>query len=527
MAYRELKMIDVKEVLRRWAAGQSNRQIAKQAGVHRDTVARYAEVAVELGWARDPSLALTDAQVHEVAARVQARPQLDSSEQWQEVAAHAAQIREWLERKRPLRLTKVHALLVRQHELKASYDTLRRYARHELGWQKKATTVRVVDPPAGQEAQIDFGKMGMMLDPATGRVRALWVLIVTLSFSRYQFVWPTFVQTTAAVCEGLDAAWAFFGAMARTIVPDNMKAIVKEPDALKPILVRAFLDYAQARDLFVDPARVRSPKDKARVENQVPYVRESWFDGETFADMDAARRSAATWCRDIAGARVHGSTRRVPREVFESTERAAMLPAPTSRFDVPTWREKLRVQTDHHVQVEQALYSVPSIHVGKEVSARADTATVRIYLGTEQIKMHERQPIGGCATDPTDYPEGKADYAFRSIDRLISAARAKGVHVGQYADRLLGGVHAWTRARQARALLRLCETFGDGRVEAICQSALAFDVVDVTRVERMLQSATTPAQPQQDGGKVVRLPLPRFARPDTHFETRSSTKETV
>jgi hypothetical protein len=164
--------------------------------------------------------------------------------------------------------------------------------------------------------------MGPMLDPVAGRVRMLWALIVTLSFSRYQFVWPTFVQTTETVCEGLDRAWTFFGAMIRTIVPDNMKAIVKTPDALNPVLVMAFLDYVQARGFYVDPARIRSRKDKPRVENQVPFVRESWFDGETLADLDDARRSAQTWCRDIAGARVHGTTCAVPREVFESTEKA-------------------------------------------------------------------------------------------------------------------------------------------------------------------------------------------------------------
>jgi hypothetical protein len=117
--------------------------------------------------------------------------------------------------------------------------------------------------------------------------------------------------------------------MIKTLVPDNMKAIVKDADALNPVLVAAFLDYAQARGIFVDPARVRSPKDKPRVENQVPFVRESWFDGEPFADLDDARRRAEHWCRDVAGMRVHGTTRKAPRELFESTERAATLAPPS------------------------------------------------------------------------------------------------------------------------------------------------------------------------------------------------------
>jgi hypothetical protein len=139
------------------------------------------------------------------------------------------------------------------------------------------------------------------------------------------------------VCEGLDRAWMFFGATIATLIPDNTNAMVLDPDALNATLVPAFLDYVQARGLFVDPARVRSPKDKPRVENQVAFVRESWFDGETFTDLDHAHRNAEHWCREIAVARVHGTTRRVPRETFESIERATMRAAPTELFDVPVW----------------------------------------------------------------------------------------------------------------------------------------------------------------------------------------------
>lgn len=523
MSYRELTMIDVKELLRRWAAGHSDRKIARETGADRKTVARYTAVGKELALARDREP--TDEEVHEVGRRVQARETPDRSEEWQEVAKHRAQIVEWLERKRPLRLTKVHKLLVRDKKLQASYHTLRRYAIDELGWGKKRATVRLEDPPAGQEAQVDFGRMGQIVDPHVGRARMLWALVVTLSFSRYQFVWPSFSQSTAAVCEGLDRAWWFFGAMSRTLIPDNTRAMIKDPDALSPTLVAAFLDYVQARGVFVDPARIRSPKDKARVENQVPYVRESWFDGETFTDLEDARRSAEHWCREEAGLRVHGTTRQIPREVFESTEKAAMLPPPSEPFDVPLWAEA-KVHPDHHVQVAAALYSVPTLYLHKTVRVRADKATVKIYFGTELIKMHPRKPAGGRSTDTRDYPAGKEDYALRSVDGLIEKARGKGAHVGTYVERLLGGPLPWTRMRQAYALLRLCDKYGEGRVEAVCQSALAFDVVDVTRVTRMLKTASKPATKCRDE-KVVQLPLPRFARSEEHFETtrRDSTKK--
>jgi len=523
MSYRELPMIDVKEVLRRWSAGHGERKIGRETGTDRKTVQRYTAAAKELALPRDREL--TEAEVHEVARRVQARPERAASTEWTAVAQHQERIAEWLGRPRPLKLSKIHTLLVRNHAVEVSYDTLRRYAMQKLGWRKKAATIRLEDPPAGQEAQVDFGKMGQLVDAEAGRPRVLWALVITLAFSRYQFVWPTFAQTTEAVCDGLDRAWWFLDAMPRTLVPDNTKAMIKDPDALNPTLVASFLDYVQARGIFVDPARIRHPKDKPRVENQVPYVRESWFDGETFGDLAEARRSAEDWCRDVAGARVHGTTHQVPREVFESIEKAAMLRPPSEPFDVPLWVDKAKVHPDHHIQVAYALYSVPTLYLHKQVRARADKKLVKIYLGTELIKVHPRQPRGGRSTDTSDYPIGKAAYALRSVDALVAKAKEKGVHVGTYAEHLLGGPLPWTRMRQGYALLRLCDKYGEARVDAVCQNALAFGVVDVVRVTRMLKSAIQAATPASPDGKIVQLTLPRFARPDEHFETRPGAKD--
>jgi hypothetical protein len=284
-------------------------------------------------------------------------------------------------------------------------------------------------------------------------------------------------------------------------------------------LTDAFADYVQGRNLFADPARVRAPKDKARVENQVPYVREDWFDGEDFTSLREARKSAEHWSRDIAGARIHGTTRKVPRDVYEATEKPLMLPAPTELYDVPDFSSP-KVHPDYHVQVLNALYSVPERYKSKKVRARADRTLVRIYFGTELVKVHPRKPPGGRSTDPNDYPDGKSIYALRNVDALIAKAKERGVHIGAYAEQILAGPLPWSRMRQAYALLRLCDKYGAGRVEAICQSALAFDVVDVKRITKMLKAPQLhqPTAPDEKR-KVVQLELPRFARDPTHFET--------
>jgi hypothetical protein len=207
-----------------------------------------------------------------------------------------------------------------------------------------------------------------------------------------------------------------------------------------------------------------------------------------------------------------------------------MLPPPSEPFDVPLWFDDVTVHPDHHIQVARALYSVPTLYLPKKVRVRADKTLVKVYLSTDCIKVHPRQPPGGRSTDVNDYPVGKSAYALRSVDALIAKAQQMGTHVGTFAERLLSGPLPWTRMRQAYALLRLCDKYGQGRVEAICQTALAFDVIDVTRLKRRLKSATKPISPantKSGTGKLVQLTLPRFARPDEHFKTRPGSDDSA
>lgn len=514
MSFRELTMIDVLEVLRRWQAGQSARQLAREGVVGRRTASRYIEAAKELGLTLDAEL--TEDAVRAVAARVQARPASEPSEIRKVLDQQRSRIAQWLENDPPLTLVRVQELLVRDG-IEIPYTTLRRFAHDELGWKERAATVLLDDPPPGEEAQIDFGQVGYVTT-AEGRRRKLWVLIVTLSMSRYQFVWPTFSQTVESLCEALDAAWRFFGGVVLRAVLDNMSAAIVRADPKDPGINPSFAEYAQARGFFVDPARVRHPQDKARVENQVPYVRERWFAGESFSDdLPALRASAEKWCIEVAGARIHGTTRRVPREVFEAEERPHLLPPPTTAFDVPRWT-RAKVHPDHHVQVAYALYSVPTRYRGKSLRVRIDRKTVRLYFGNELVKAHPRVAPGKRSTDTADYPAGTAPYARRSIEGIIARSREQGEHVALYAERLLAGPLPWTRMRQAYGLLRLCERYGAERVNALCARSLAFDVIDVPRIERMLK-AVRAAEDTAPTGRVVPLPTSRFARDPASFAT--------
>jgi len=134
--------------------------------------------------------------------------------------------------------------------------------------------VPVADGEPGEEVQIDFGYLGMI--PDGDRRRRLHALVFTAVVSRYCFVFLTFSQTTAAVIAGCEAAWAFFGGTFKVLVADNLKPVVDKADRLEPRWNREWLEYAQARGLVVDPARVRCPQDKPRAAYCTSSGRFAW-----------------------------------------------------------------------------------------------------------------------------------------------------------------------------------------------------------------------------------------------------------
>ena len=246
-------------------------------------------------------------------------------------------------------MAKIGDLLVRRGVV-VPERTLQRFCAERCGARGTKTTVRVADGEPGKELQADFGRMGILFDPHTERRRVVHALIVVAVWSRHMFVWLTFGQRTDDVIAGLEAAWSFFGGVFPILIPDNLSPVVTKADATEPRFNDTFLEYAQARGFLIDAARVRRPKDKPRVERQVPHVRSRFFAGETFVDLADAQRRASGGARDGAGMRIHGTTRCRPTEAFVANEQGLLLPAPTAPYDVPVFSTP-KVHRDHHVEV--------------------------------------------------------------------------------------------------------------------------------------------------------------------------------
>jgi Mu transposase, C-terminal domain len=519
MAFREVRVFQVREVLRLWMRGEGIRSTERLAGVDRKTVRRYVAAAVELGLVRDGGDGqLSDEFVGSVVEAVRPHRVDGRGEAWRLLVANHKLVEDWL-KKDELTVVKVHDLLCRRGIL-VPQRTLHRYALEvcDVGRGRRGTTVRVDDGKPGDELQIDFGKLGLVPDPPTGRCRVCHALIFTPVVSRYSFVWLSFRQTIDDVVAGCEAAWAFFDGVFATVIPDNMKAIVDKADSTEPRLNQAFVEYAQSRGFVIDPARVRSPQDKPRVERMVPFVRQSFFAGETFVDLADAQRRAEEWCRERAGMRVHGTIQARPAEVFRVEEQHRLGPAPTDVYDVPIYTTA-KVHRDHHIEVARSLYSVPGNLIGQRVEVRADRSLVRVLARGQLVKVHPRQPPGRRVTDPDDLPAERTVYAMRDLDRLRRLAGGHGPAIGAFAAALLEHPLPWTKMRQAYALLGLVRKWGAERVDAACASALEHEAINVGLIGRMLERATenaTTAQPPQPGVVVAA----RFARDPGEFATR-------
>ena len=398
-------MIDISEILIHWHAGRSQNQIAASLGVDRRTVRKYTAPAVAAGMrpggppvseARWAELArgwfpeLADARLRQVT--------------WPAIAAHHEFITGQLEA--GVTMATIHQRLRDEHGLAVSVASFRRYVAANLPEDARRSQVRVLRPcPAepGEEAQIDYGQLGRWLDPATGKRLVIWAFAMVLACSRHMFVRPVIKLDQHAWTECHVAAFAFFGGVPARLVPDNLKTGVDKPDLYDPKINRSYAEMAAHYGALVDPARSRKPRDKARIERPMPYIRDSFWRGREWSSLGQMQAEAVRWCTEVAGQRscrpLDGAA---PAAVFGAVEAPALRPLPTAPFVLATWA-KAKIGPDLHARVGKVLYSLPWRHIGKTADVRVTATMVQFFIGGDLVKTHPRKNWGK-QTDFGDYP---------------------------------------------------------------------------------------------------------------------------
>jgi transposase len=485
-----LDVANVVEVLEHWAAGRPLRAIAVSLGLDRNTVRKYVTPAREAGYG--PACGAPPEGWAAFVARV--CPTLGTARNngiaWAELAVRHDEIAEALKVNRP---STVWQRLHDDGGLQASLPSFRRYALAMLPdayTRRPRITVRRDDPPPGEEAQVDYGRLGKWVDPVTGDGMILNAFVMVLSFSRHMFVAAVRRMDAAAWIECHLRAFAFFGSVPRRIILDNLKSGVLKPDLYDPLMNRGYAELAHHFGCLIDPARSAKPTDKPRVERQVPYVRESFWTGRTFGSLDEINRGAERWCLTVAGPRRHGTTRAEPLLLFKTLEQPAMLALPTTPFEVVAWA-RAKVGRDCHAQVQSTLYSIPFRYVGQRLDVRIGSTLVRFFLGAQLVKTHLRGRPGQRMTDWNDYPPQKAAFFQRTPAWCRQQAAELGTYVHTAVSELLDQHHLHF-LRQSQGIIRLAETYGAARLDAACRRALSYGNARYRTIKTILEKGLDP-----------------------------------
>lgn len=257
-------MLDIREMLRRFQAGDGDRRIARDVGASRKTVSKYRAWAVAEGLADGPLPDPAALQARLTTAfPIVAPPRIASR-----VAPHRARVVAL--RARGVECRAIYAQLCEEAGFTGSYAAVYRYVRR-LEPRTPETCVRV-ETPAGEEAQVDFGAAGRMRDPETGRERRAWVFVMTLSFSRHCYIEFVFDQTVSTWLRCHRHAFEWFGGVVRRVVVDNLKAAITHATQYDPVVQRAYRECAEHYGFLISPCRPRTPEHKGKVESGVHYV---------------------------------------------------------------------------------------------------------------------------------------------------------------------------------------------------------------------------------------------------------------
>lgn len=470
MARRTFDVIDVVEVLEHWHAGRPKLVIAESLGLDVKTVRKYVAAAEAAGMAPGgPPLdraswaelvrawfpELVDARARSLTHPV--------------IATHRELIAAML---RTNTVTTVHQRLRDEHRLAVSLTSFRRYVWAEFPDEATRERVRVPRPPGepGEEAQIDYGYLGRWMDPRAGRMRRVWAFVMVLAWSRHMFVRPVLALDARAWSAAHVAAFAFYGGVPARLVIDNLRTGVSRADLYDPRINRAYAELAAHFGTLVDPARARKPRDKPLVERPMPYVRDSFWQGRTWASERGMQEEAIRWCREVAGVRAHrGLDGAAPLALFGSVEAPTLRPLPAVPFELAAWSTP-KVGPDCHIKVGKTLYSVPWRLIGQRVDAREGERTVEVFVDGQVVKTWGRVPKGRM-TDHADYPPEKVAFFMRTPAWCRTRAAEFGPSVAALVESL-PGEPVLHRLRSAQGVLRLADRHDPVRLDAACARAL-------------------------------------------------------
>ena len=355
-------------------------------------------------------------------------------------------------------------------------DGYSRFCDLYAAWRGRLSPTMRQTHPAGERLFVDYaGQTVEVIDGATGEVRRAQIFIAALGASNLTYAEARWTQALPDWIGCHVGAFASFGGVARQIVCDNLKAGVTAACRYEPGISRAYQDMAAHYGAAVLPARVRRPRDKAKVEVAVQVV-QRWVLARlrhrrffSLAELNGAIRELITDLNDRP-MRHLGASRRA---LFEVLEQPALLPLPAEPYAYADWR-RCRAGLDYHVEVYGHFYSVPYRLVREAIEARITDRTVELFHRGTRVASHVRSPRQHRhTTTPEHMPSAHRRHAEWTPTRLLREAASVGPATLALMERILAAKpHPEQGFRACLGILRLVRGYGSERLEAACRRGL-------------------------------------------------------
>lgn len=489
MAQARLSVRKIREVLRLKAEARlSDRQIAAVVGSARSTVQECLSRARAAGltWPLPP-----ECDEEELHARLYPRAAVPPRYPTPDFTAiHAELARKGVTR------------MLLWQEYKARHPDGCQYSafcRDYDAWLGRQDAVMRFEHTPGERLFVDYAGLTMsIVDRHSGEVQTAQIFVAALGASHYTYVEATLTQSRADWLGAHVRAFEYFGGVTELVVIDNLKSGVQRACRYEPDLNPSYQDLAEHYGVAVLPARVRKPRDKAKVEVAVQGV-ERWILAPlrhatffSLAELNAALWAELTPYNERPLSREAGTR----RSRFLELDRPALKPLPARRYQLAAWK-KAKVHLDYHVEVERRYYSVPYRLIGKTVDLRLTQHMVEVFYRGQAVATHLRQDgQRRFITDPGHRPDRHRAVIELNHERLLERAEAIGpATAAVLREQVHRRTHPDEALRASLGILRLAHDFSSAALEAACVRAVELKTYSYRAIRALI---VTPPAPSTD-----------------------------
>ena len=366
------------------------------------------------------------------------------------------------------------------------------YCQYYREWAGKLAVSLRQEHRAGDKLFVDYaGDTIPIQNPQTGQITFGHLFVAVMGCSNYTYAEITPTEQLPDWISAQVHALEFLGGVPQVVVPDNTKVAVTSPCRYDPDINRTYQDLAEHYGFAVLPARIKRPKDKAKVEAGV-LIAERWIlaalRNHTFfsiGEANAAVKPLLQRLNEHPFKKLPGNR----QESFERLDRPVLKPLPTQRYEFAQWK-KVGVNIDYHVEIDGHYYSAPYTLIHQELMARYTSRTVELFHKSRRVAVHVRSYAKGHHTTLEEHrPPAHRAYLAWTPERVLRWAGTIGPNCGEVAQRIMNSrsipEHGF---RPCQGLIRLGNSYGNQRVDQACRRALKLNIVGYKHIASMLKT---------------------------------------